>query len=184
MADRAALARSVADVAARVEADHPHGLTVVAVLKSSVPFLADLVRHLTVPVHIEFVGIAPFDGTEKRTRLVKDVERSVAGDHVVLVTGTFDTGLTADYITRHLQASEPRSIKVATLADKAARRLLPTSPDYAVVAAPDRFLVGYGLDYAGRYRNLPDLWAVDGSELVADPDRHVTELYGDIRDPD
>ena len=69
-------------------------------------------------------------------------------------------------------------ILTATVADKAARRLLPVEPDYAVVAAPDRFLVGYGLDYRGRYRNLPDLWAVDGDDLVDRPDRHVTALYG------
>lgn len=177
LADRAAIRRAVARVAEEIQADHPRGFTAVAVLKSAVPFLADLVREVTVPVHVEFVAVAPFDGNEKRARLVKDVERSVAGAEVVLFTGTFDTGLTVDFISRHLAAGGPRSVRVATLADKAARRLLPTRPDYAAFSAPDRFLLGYGLDYAGRYRNLPDLWAVDGATLHDDPDRHVAELY-------
>lgn len=181
VADQAEIRRQVGRVADEIEADHPNGLTIVAVLKSSVMFLADVVRELTVPVHIEFIGIAPFDGHEKRARLVKDVERSVTDADVVVVTGTYDTGLTVDFISRHLASEGPRSVKVATLADKPARRLLPTTPDYAAFEAPDRFLLGYGLDYAGRYRNLSDLWAVDGATLVDEPDRHVAELYGTRR---
>jgi hypoxanthine phosphoribosyltransferase len=181
VADRTEIRRQVSRVASEIRADHPEGLTVVAVLKSAVPFLADLVRELTVPVHIEFIGVAPFDGNEKRARLVKDVERSVADAAVVLVTGTFDTGLTVDFISRHLAAGNPRSVRVATLADKAARRLLPTAPDYAAFEAPDQFLLGYGLDYGGRYRNLRDLWAVDGTVLADRPDRFVDELYGTSR---
>jgi hypoxanthine phosphoribosyltransferase len=178
VADRAELQRQVARVAGELARDHPNGLTLVAVLKSAVPFLADLVRHLSVPVHIEFVGVAPFDGNEKRARLVKDVERSVTDHSVVVVTGTYDTGLTVDFVSRHLAVSSPRSVRVATLADKPARRLLPTAPDYAALEVPDRFLIGYGLDYAGRYRNLSDLWAVDGALLADDPDRFVADLYG------
>lgn len=75
-------------------------------------------------------------------------------------------------------AAGAASLQVATLADKPVRRILPRSPDYAALVAPDRFLIGYGLDYRGRYRNLPDLWAVDGAELAGDPDHHVSELYG------
>lgn len=178
MADADEIARQVERVAAEMVRDHPDGLTLVAVLKSAVPFVADLARELTVPTHIEFIGVAPFDGNEKRARLVKDVERSVTDAEVVVVTGTFDTGLTVDFISRHLAASSPRSVKVATLADKPARRLLPTAPDYAAFEAPDRFLLGYGLDYAGRYRNLGGLWAVDGALLVEQPDRYIGQLYG------
>lgn len=182
VADRTEIHRSVTRVAAEIEADHPGGFTAVAVLKSAVPFLADLVREVTVPVHIEFVAVAPFDGNETRARMVKDVERSVRDTEVVLVTGTYDTGLTTDFLRRHLASGEPRSIRVATLADKAARRLLPSAPDYTAFAAPDRFLLGYGLDFAGRYRNLPDLWSVDGAALHDDPDLHVDRLYGVTRD--
>lgn len=182
VADRSEIRRQVSRVAAEIQADHPEGLTLVTVLKSAVPFVADLVRELSVPVHIEFIGLAPFDGNAKRARLVKDVERSVTDVEVVVVTGTYDTGLTVDFISRHLAAGSPRSVRVATLADKAARRLLPTRPDYAAFPAPDRFLIGYGLDYAGRYRNLRDLWAVDGAGLAEQPDRYVADLYG--RAPD
>jgi hypoxanthine phosphoribosyltransferase len=141
-------------------------------------FLADLARQLAVPARIDLVSLAPYDGTAARTRLVKDLDQPIEGEHVVLVTGIVDTGLTADFLLRHLRAGDPASVRVCTLADKPVRRLLPSTPDYAALVAPDRFLVGYGLDYAGRYRNLDALWAVDGADLGDDPDRHVAELYG------
>lgn len=176
--DAAGLRREVARVGAAVSADHPDGVVLVGLLKGSVLLLADLARRLTVPARLDLVAVTAYDGTEGRIRVVKDLDRTVAGQPVVLVTGIVDTGFTADYLRRHLEAAGATSIRIATVADKSARRLLPVEPDYAVVAAPDRFLVGYGLDYRGRYRNLPDLWAVDGDDLVDRPDRHVTALYG------
>ncbi len=178
VADRSTVRSQVERVASQVSSDHPDGLTLVTVLKSAIPFAADLGRALTVPVRFEFVSIAPFDGTEERARLVKDVDGSVANQEVVLVTGTFDTGLTADFLRRHLAVAGPRSVKVATFADKTGQRLLPAVPDYAAVAAPDLFLLGYGLDFGGLYRNLADVWAVDGLRLAEQPDRYVTALYG------
>lgn len=164
-------------VAAAIDADHPGGVVLVGVLKGSVIFLADLARRLTVPVRIELVAVAPYDGASARTRVVKDLDASVEGERVVLVTGIVDTGLTADFLLRHLRLDQPTSLRVCTLADKRARRLLPVTVHYAALEAPDRFLIGYGLDYAGRYRNLAGLWCADGPALAADPDRHVAELY-------
>jgi hypoxanthine phosphoribosyltransferase len=178
LAGPADLAEAVGRVAAEIDADHPDGVTLVGVLKGSVIFLADLARRLTVPARVDMVALAPYDGTSARTRLVKDLDHPVDGDHVVLVTGIVDTGLTADFLLRHLRDIGPASVRVCTLADKPVRRLLPTTPDYAAVVAPDRFLLGYGLDYAGRYRNLDALWTVDGADLGDDPDRHVAQLYG------
>lgn len=181
--DRSGLAAATARVAAAIDADHPLGVTVVGVLKGSALFLADVVRLLTVPVRVEFVAVAPYDGTTSRARVVKDLDRSITGEAVVLVMGIYDTGLTADFLLRHLQASEPASVRVAALVDKPVRRLLPTSPHYAAVVAPDRFVIGYGLDYAGRYRNLDSLWTADGAALADDPDRHVSTLYGHAGPP-
>lgn len=165
-------------VAAEISADHPGGVTLVAVLKGSVIFLADLARRLAVPARLEMIAVAPFDGTADRTRVVKDLDHPIRGEPVVVVTGIVDTGLTADFVRRHLEPLEPATIRLATLVNKPVRRILPLSPDYAAVEAPDRFLIGYGLDHRGRYRNLRALWSVDGASLADDPDRYVAQLYG------
>jgi hypoxanthine phosphoribosyltransferase len=172
------LAQHVRDLAAALSADHPDGLTLVGVLKGSVVFLSDLARHLTVPTRLELLAVAPYDGAAGRTRVVKDLDRSVAGEHLVLVSGIVDTGLTADFLLRHLADQEPASLRLCTLADKRARRILPVTVDYVAIDAPDAFLLGYGLDYAGRYRNLRGLWTADGAALADDPDRYVAQLHG------
>lgn len=178
LADAARLDREVRRVAAEVTADHPGGVTLVAVLKGSIIFLADLARHVTAPARIDMVAVAPFDGATDRTRLVKDLDHPIRGEAVVLVTGIVDTGLTADFLRRHLEPLEPASVRIATLVDKPFRRILPLAPDYVAIEGPDRFLIGHGLDHRGRYRNLRDLWTVEGTALEDDPDRFVAELYG------
>jgi hypoxanthine phosphoribosyltransferase len=178
LADPARLEVEVTRVAAEISADHPDGVTLVGVLKGSVVFLADLARHVTVPTLVDFVAVTPYDGISGRTRVAKDLDQSITDRPVVIVTGIVDTGLTADFLRRHFQGANPSSVRVATLADKAARRLLPLVPSYAALEVPDRFLVGYGLDHQGRYRNVPGLWAVDGAAVAEDPDRYVARLYG------
>lgn len=178
VASAAALDAHVRHLAARISADHPEGVTLVGVLKGSVVFLSDLARHLTVPTRLELLAVAPYDGAAGRTRVVKDLDRPVAGESVVLVTGIVDTGLTSDFLLRHLQAAGPRQLQVCALADKRARRILPLVIDYLALEAPDGFLLGYGLDYGGRYRNVADLWVGDGAALAEDPDAYVGVLYG------
>ena len=181
LASPADLERHVGTLAAAISIDHPTGVTLVGVLKGSVVFLSDLARCITVPVRLEMLAVAPYDGAEGRTRVVKDLDRSVAGEHVVLVSGIVDTGLTADFLLRHLAALQPASLRVCALADKRARRILPLTLDYVAIEVPDAFLLGYGLDYAGRYRNLRGLWAADGAALAEDPDRYVRQLHLDNR---
>lgn len=164
-------------LAEAISADHPEGVTLVGVLKGSVVFVSDLARHLTVPTRLEFLAVAPYDGAAGRTRVVKDLDTTVAGEHVVLVAGIVDTGLTADFLLRHLAGSNPASLSVCALADKRARRILPLTIDYVAIEAPDAFLIGYGLDYAGRYRNLRGLWTADAAALANDPDRYVDQLH-------
>jgi hypoxanthine phosphoribosyltransferase len=177
LADPARLEAEVTRVAGEISADHPDGVTLVGVLKGSVVFLADLARHVTVPTLVDFVAVTPYDGVSGRTKVVKDLDQAIADRPVVLVTGIVDTGLTADFLRRHLLASQPTTVRVATLADRSARRLLPIEPDYRVLSVPDRFLIGYGLDHQGRYRNVPGLWGVDGEAVAEDADRYVAELY-------
>lgn len=164
-ADPSEIAEQVRRVAHEIDRDHPDGLTVVGVLKASTVFLADLVRHLTVPTRIEFVAVTAFDGTTARIRVAKDVDRPLDDEAVVLVTGTVDTGLTTDFLRRHLAAAHPTSLRVATLADKSTRRLIPEQVEYRAFTVPDTYLVGYGLDFRGRFRNLPGLWQADLAAL-------------------
>lgn len=178
LADPARLEVEITRVAAEISADHPDGVTLVGVLKGSVVFLADLARHVTVPTLVDFVAVTPYDGISGRTRVAKDLDQSITDRPVVIVTGIVDTGLTADFLQRHLHGAHPASVRVATLADKVARRLLPLEPSYAALQVPDRFLIGYGLDHQGRYRNVPGLWGVDGATVAEDPDRYVARLYG------
>lgn len=178
LADPSQLEVEVARVAGEISADHADGVTLVGVLKGSVVFLADLARHLTAPTLIDFVAVSPYDGVSGRTRVVKDLDQSITDRPVVVVTGVVDTGLTADFLVRHLRQAHPSSVRVATLADKVARRILPMAPDYVALAAPDRFLVGYGLDCGGWYRNVPGLWGADAAALADHPDRYVSSLYG------
>lgn len=159
------IATAVARVAAEIDRDHPDGVTVIGVLKASTVFLADLVRRLTVPTRVEFVAVTTFDGATDRIRVAKDVDRPMDGEAAVLVTGTIDTGLTTDFLRRHLSAAHLATLRSATLADKSTRRLIPESVDYRAFTVPDTYLVGYGLDFRGRFRNLPALWRADLAEL-------------------
>jgi len=168
----------VARLGAELDAAHPEGVLLVGVLKGSVCFLADLMRRMTVPVEVDLLAISPYRPDSGRVRLVKDLERDIAGRAVVLVEDLVDTGLTLTYLRRELEGRGPASLAVVTLLDKPARRLVPVTIDHVGLSVPDRFVIGYGLDFAGRYRNLDGLWAVDELALAAEPDRHLLDLYG------
>ena len=183
VADRAELQATCDRLGRAITADHPGGLVAVGVLKGSVPFLADLVRCIRVPVEIDTVAVSPYDPGQGRTRVVKDLDLDITGRPVVLVAGIVDTGLTSSFLIRHLLEREPASLALCGLVDKQHRRLVPVEVTYIGLAGPDRFVIGYGLDFAGRYRNLPDLWAADSRALAADPERYVPELYAATEGP-
>jgi len=157
-------------IAREVSADHPDGLTLVGLLSDAVVFLADCCRHLTVPAALDFVDVAPYDGVQGRTRLVKDLDHGVAGRNVVLVTALVDTGLTVDFVRRHVLALGPASLRIAALADRPGRRLVPVEVAYRGIEVGERYLVGYGMDHHGRYRNVPGLWSADPDAVRTDPE--------------
>lgn len=133
-------------------------LVVVGVLKGSLYFVADLTRHLTIPVNIDFLalGVSPeMNNKPGAVRFTKDLDVNIAGREVLLVEDVIGTGLTLGYIIKHLQAHHPGSLRICTLLDNPAERFLPITIDYRCFIMPDIFLVGYGLDYNGEYRNLP-----------------------------
>jgi hypoxanthine phosphoribosyltransferase len=172
------LRAGVRRLGAELSATYTDGVVLVAVLKGAVVFLADLVRAMSVQPVVDFLAVSAYAPDSGRVRLVKDIETDVSGQHVVLVEGIVDTGLSLAYLTGELARREPASLAVCALTDKAARRILPTELRFVGFEVPDVFVLGYGLDFAGRYRNLDLLAAGELATLVADPDAYVRDLYG------
>jgi len=174
------LSAAAVRLGAAIDAAHPDGVLLVGVLKGCLLFLADLVRQLTVPAEVDFLGISSYAPESGRVRLTKDLDADLAGRAVVLVEDVVDTGLTLGYLLTQLRARGPASLEVCALFDKQARRIVPQPLDYVGFEAADEFLVGYGLDFRGRYRNLDLVAAGDLDTLAADPDAYVGQLYPSI----
>ena len=150
---------------------------VVGVLKGCLPFMADLVRRLAVPVEVDFLALSPFAPDSGRVRLTHDLSIDVSGRDVLLVEGVVDTGFRLDYLRRHLVAHGAADVRVCTLFDRADRRVLPMELDYVGFDTGATFLVGFGLDHRGEFRNLPSVVEVD----LADLDRSGPEPVETVR---
>ena len=174
---RSELSAGVRRLAAELSRDYPDGVRLVARLKGSVCFLADLIRAVTVPVEVDFLAISSYAAGSGRVRIVKDLDGDIYDQDVVLVEDIVDTGLTLTYLVGELGRRGPRSIEVCALLDKQSRRIIPASPRYVGFSIRDDFVLGYGLDYAERYRNLDRIVAGDLEVLGADPDAYVPWLY-------
>jgi len=145
-----------------------HELVVVGVLKGSFVFIADLVRRLDVPHELDFISISSYEnGTSPAgaVRLLKDLDTAIAGRDVLLVEDIVDTGASLLYIRQTLEVRSPSSLRVCALLDKKERRVHEVTVDYVGFTIPDRFVVGYGLDHAERYRELPYIAALEASEV-------------------
>ncbi|MCO5194099.1 MAG: hypoxanthine phosphoribosyltransferase [Anaerolineae bacterium] len=149
----------VNEMGAAISADYA-GLNpvLVGVLKGVMPFLADLMRAITIPLEIDFMAITSYSSeTRERgiVRIEKDLSVAIEGRHVIFVEDVIDTGLTLNYLLRALRTREPATLQVCTLFDKSVHRLIDIDVTYQGFDLPDRFVVGYGLDYREKYRNLP-----------------------------
>jgi hypoxanthine phosphoribosyltransferase len=142
-----------------------------------VPFLADIVRAMTVMPTVDFMAISAYAPDSGRVRIVKDLDVDIHGRDVVLVEDIVDTGLTMTYLLRELGGRGARSVAACALLDKAARRIVPTPLRFRGFEIGDEFVLGYGLDYGERYRNLDRIVAGDLKTLRGDPDAYVAELY-------
>jgi hypoxanthine phosphoribosyltransferase len=171
------LQAAVRRLGAEISAAHPEGVLLVAVLKGSVPFLADLARAVTVPVEVDFLAISSYAPDTGRVRLLKDLDADIAGRDVVLVEDIVDTGLTLTYLLGELALREPRSLEACALLDRAVRRIVPTPVRFVGFTVGDEYVVGYGMDFAERYRNLDLIAAADVRALRADRDAHVVDFY-------
>jgi hypoxanthine phosphoribosyltransferase len=171
------LQAGVGRLAGELSAAYADGVVLVAVLKGSLPFLADLVRAMTAPAEVDFLAISTYAEGSGRVRIVKDLDIDVFGRDVVLVEDIVDTGLTLNYIMGELLRREPRTLAACALLDRQRRRLVPTALRYVGFELDDDFALGYGLDYAGLYRNLDFIGAGDLAVLRADARAYVEELF-------
>jgi len=135
----------------------------IGVLKGSFMFLADLIRLLDFPLEVEFIRLSSYSGRESsgKIKLVQGVQSIIRGRHVLVIEDIIDTGLTTAFVLDYLGKKKPASLKVCALTDKPSRRQTPVNIDYRGLTVPNKFIVGYGLDWDERFRNLPDIYVVE-----------------------
>jgi hypoxanthine phosphoribosyltransferase len=174
----------VRELAAEIADDHRNGdraPVLVSVLKGSTLFLADLFRAMDIDVEVDFMSISSYAASAQQSgvvRIIKDLEGDIVGRDVVIVEDIVDTGLTLTYLRKALTERAPRSLKALGLLDKRARRIVPVPIEYVGFEIPDVFVVGYGMDFMGRYRNVPEMLAVrDLPRLANAPDLLVDTVF-------
>jgi hypoxanthine phosphoribosyltransferase len=161
--DRVEVSMVVRRLGAEISSDHPDGVVVVGLLKGSICFVADLVRNIAVRCVIDFLALEPYGSGGQRVKLAKDLDVDVTGQDVLLAVDIVDRGLTVAYIHRLLTERGARSVDVCTLLDRKNQRLLPVELRYVGREIGPEYVVGYGLDSAEQYRNLPDLRLLEAS---------------------
>jgi hypoxanthine phosphoribosyltransferase len=162
---RERIAAKVAEMGQRISQDFAgEPVVLIGVLKGATVFLADLARQITLDVSFDFIAVSSYGNARQQSgevKLVKDVDCSMEGRNIILVEDILDTGLTLTFIQSMLRAHQPKSLKIAALLDKVSRRTEPIRGDYVGFEIPDEFVVGYGLDFAEHYRNLPDICVLE-----------------------
>ena len=162
---REQIAAKVTEMAAQITADFAgEPVVLLGVLKGATIFLADLAREIKLDASFDFIAVSSYGKAKQQSgevKLMKDVDQSVEGKNIILVEDILDTGLTLTYIKNMLLAHQPKALKIAALLDKVSRRTEPIRGDYVGFVIPDEFVVGYGLDFAERYRNLPDVCVLE-----------------------
>ena len=153
------LAQRVSKLGKQITSDYEgKELLVIGVLKGANVFLSDLIRHIEIPIEIDFIAAASYGNSTESSgvvRLLKDLDYPIENRHVLLIEDLIDTGLTLHYLAENLKARLPASFKICTLLDKPERRKVAMEVDYKGFDIPDEFIVGYGIDYSQKYRNLP-----------------------------
>lgn len=158
---REQIAARVAEMGAEITRDlHGEKLVMVGVLKGAAPFLSDLARAIQADATFDFVAVSSYGKGHRSSgavKLIKDLDESVEGKNVLIVEDILDTGLTLSYLRKIMLEHKPRSLRIAALLDKPSRRIEKIEADYVGFSIPNLFVIGYGMDYAERYRNLPDI---------------------------
>ena len=161
---KADIHKKVKELARRIEADYEgESVHLIGILKGACIFLSDLVREIHLNVSVDFMAVSSYGKGSVSTgevRITKDLDHSIEGRNVIIVEDILDTGLTLNYLYRLLQSRGPTTLKIAALLDKPSRRVQAVDAAYVGFQIPDKFVVGYGLDYGERYRNLPDVCVI------------------------
>jgi hypoxanthine phosphoribosyltransferase len=162
---REQIQKRVGELGAVISRDfHGQPVVLIGVLKGATIFLGDLARNIALDATFDFISVSSYGNTKQSSgevKLNKDVDNSMEGKNVILVEDILDTGLTMSYLVKVLAAHRPKALRIAALLDKSARRIQPIHADYVGFEIPDQFVVGYGMDAAERYRNLPDICVVE-----------------------
>ncbi|MFZ1084853.1 MAG: hypoxanthine phosphoribosyltransferase [Terracidiphilus sp.] len=158
---RQQIAERVAELGAQITRDlKGEKVVLIGVLKGAAPFLSDLARALDVDATFDFVAVSSYGNGQRSSgavKLIKDLDDPIEGKNVLVVEDILDTGLTLSYLRNFFQRQNPKTLRIATLLDKPSRRLEKIEADYVGFSIPNLFVIGYGMDYAERYRNLPDI---------------------------
>lgn len=159
------VAKRIAEMGAQISRDYAgESVCLLCILKGSVFFTTELAKHITVPVRLDFMSVSSYgSGTTSsgNVRIVKDLDTPIEGQHVLVVEDIIDTGHTLAYLMEYLEQRRPKSLKLCTLLDKPERRVSDVRVDYTGFEIPDKFVVGYGLDYDQKYRNLPYVGVIE-----------------------
>ena len=175
--DAGSIADRVAELARELDEVLEPGAVLIGVLKGCLPFMADLIRQISTPIVVDFLALSTFAPDSGRVRLTNDLSVDVEGRQVVLVEGVVDTGFRLDYLRRHIIDHGPSELRICTLFDRVGRRVLPIPIDHVGFATDAVFLVGYGLDHRGEFRNLPGVVEVELTDL----DRADDEFCDEVR---
>ena len=159
------VAKKIAEMGAQISKDYEgESVYLLCILKGGVFFTTELAKHITVPVDIDFMSVSSYGGETTSSgivRIVKDLDTPIEGKNVLIAEDIIDTGRTLAYLMEHLKQRKPKSLKLCTLLDKPDRRVSDVKVDYTGFEIPDEFVVGYGLDYDQRYRNLPYVGVIE-----------------------
>ena len=165
---REQIAKKVAELGAQITRDFEgESIVLVGVLKGATIFLADLAREIKLDATFDFIAVSSYGNSREQSgevKLMKDVDQSMEGKNIILIEDILDTGLTLTYLQHQLVGHKPKSLKIAALLDKVSRRTQAIHGDYVGFEIPDEFVVGYGLDFAERYRNLADVCILESDE--------------------
>jgi len=160
----AAVSRLAAEITRDYQDKHP---LLIGVLKGSFMFMADLIRRLDFPLEVEFIGLSSYgkgSQTSGKIRVVQGLRSPIKDRNILVIEDIIDTGLTAAFLLDYLRKKKPASLKLCALTDKPSRRRVPVTIDYLGFTVPNKFIVGYGLDFDEKFRNLPDICFLEGEE--------------------
>jgi len=167
--DEETIAKRVAEMGAEITRDYQEKeLVVICILRGGVIFMSDLVKQIKLPLYMDFMAVSSYGMSTKSSgvvRILKDLNEDIEGKDVLIVEDIVDTGLTLHYLVDYIKSRNPRSVKVCCFLDKPSRRKVEVKVDYVGFEIPDKFVVGYGLDYAQKYRNLPYVSVLEEEDL-------------------